>query len=79
MTSSGVYQAMRTRGLTFLRDVEAVVLEGNGSVSTIPRSELLERELPESLSTVPLYVLLRREWDEKHGGSTQQQQLEEAR
>jgi uncharacterized membrane protein YcaP (DUF421 family) len=77
MTASGIYQAMRTRGLTFLHDVEAVVLEGNGSLSTIPRSESVEREVPDSLSTVPLYVQLRREWDEKHG--IPNRELEEGR
>jgi hypothetical protein len=67
MTAAGVYQAMRTRGLTHIPDVEAVVLEGNGSLSTIPASEKILREFPDALSTVPLYVKLRRDWEEKHG------------
>jgi uncharacterized membrane protein YcaP (DUF421 family) len=77
MTAAGVHQAMRTRGLTRLRDVEAVVLEGNGSLSTIPASDALAHEgIPDALATVPLYVQLRREWDKTHGDAAER--LEEA-
>jgi uncharacterized membrane protein YcaP (DUF421 family) len=64
---SGVYQAMRSRGIASLKEIEAIVLEGNGSLSTIPRMESMEREFPDAMSTVPAYVKLRKEWDDKHG------------
>lgn len=64
---SGVHQAMRQKGVASLEEIEAVVLEGNGSLSTILRTPGVEARFPEAMKTVPTYARMRREWETKHG------------